>query len=126
MEADSQAMIVRFGQKVGIGHEHLADEGPAVLFASSVVRCQRFKKKINPTRVPIEEKESIQWLDNLKQATTRLNEPEPCVHIGDRKATSTSFSAPRRKLEPISWYERVWIAWVEDGTRTISQEMDDA
>src|SRR5206468_1205738 len=27
------------------------------------------KKKINPTRVPIEEKESVRWLDNIKQTT---------------------------------------------------------
>ena len=27
------------------------------------------KKKINPTRVPIEKKESIRWLENLKQST---------------------------------------------------------
>ena len=26
--------------------------------------CDALKKKINPTRVPIEEKESIRWLEN--------------------------------------------------------------
>ncbi|EIC5980388.1 transposase [Salmonella enterica] len=30
------------------------------------------KRKINPTRVPIEEKESIRWLDNLRQSMTLL------------------------------------------------------
>lgn len=44
------------------------------------------KKKINPTRVPIEEKESIRWLDNLKQSTTLLGDAARCVHIGDREA----------------------------------------
>jgi hypothetical protein len=44
------------------------------------------KKKINPTRVPIEEKESIRWLDNLKQATTLLGDAARCVHIGDRES----------------------------------------
>jgi len=39
------------------------------------------KKKINPTRVPIEEKESIRWLENLKQSTALLGEPERCVHV---------------------------------------------
>jgi hypothetical protein len=29
------------------------------------------KKKINPTRVPIEEKESIRWLTNLRQSTLK-------------------------------------------------------
>jgi hypothetical protein len=44
------------------------------------------KKKINPTRVPIEEKESIRWLDNLKQATNLLGDAARCVHIGDRES----------------------------------------
>jgi hypothetical protein len=28
--------------------------------------CNALKKKINPTRVPIEEKESVRWIDNLR------------------------------------------------------------
>ena len=42
------------------------------------------KRKINPTRVPIEQKESIRWLENLHQSTELLGEPDRCVHIGDR------------------------------------------
>jgi hypothetical protein len=44
------------------------------------------KKKINPTRVPIEEKESIRWLENLKQSTSLLGDAARCVHIGDRES----------------------------------------
>jgi hypothetical protein len=44
------------------------------------------KKKINPTRVPIEKKESIRWLDNLQQSTALLGDPARCVHIGDRES----------------------------------------
>jgi Transposase DNA-binding/Transposase DDE domain len=44
------------------------------------------KKKINPTRVPIEEKESIRWLENLRQSTDLLGNPARCVHIGDRES----------------------------------------
>lgn len=44
------------------------------------------KKKINPTRVPIEEKESIRWLENLKQSTALLAVPQRCVHIGNRES----------------------------------------
>lgn len=29
------------------------------------------KKKINPTRIPIEQKESLRWLENLKQSSTQ-------------------------------------------------------
>ena len=42
------------------------------------------KKRINPTRVPIEEKESVRWLTNLRQSTDLLGAPERCVHITDR------------------------------------------
>ncbi len=48
--------------------------------------CNALKKKINPTRVPIEKKESIRWLENLQQSTALLNDPERCVHIGDRES----------------------------------------
>ena len=44
------------------------------------------KRKINPTRVPIEEKESYRWLENMKQSTDLLAEPGRCVHIGDRES----------------------------------------
>jgi len=44
------------------------------------------KKKINPTRVPIEEKESIRWLENLKQSTELIPDPQRCIHVGDRES----------------------------------------
>jgi len=44
------------------------------------------KRKVNPTRVPIEAKESVRWLENLKQSTNLLAEPSRCVHIGDRES----------------------------------------
>ena len=44
------------------------------------------KRKINPTRVAIEHKESLRWLQNLQQATTLLGAPKRCVHIGDRES----------------------------------------
>jgi hypothetical protein len=44
------------------------------------------KKKINPTRVPIEKKESIRWLENVQQSTELLGDPGRCVHIGDRES----------------------------------------
>jgi Transposase DNA-binding len=44
------------------------------------------KKKVNPTRVPIEKKESIRWLQNVQQSTELLGDPGRCVHIGDRES----------------------------------------
>ncbi|MGA9061063.1 MAG: transposase DNA-binding-containing protein [Terracidiphilus sp.] len=48
--------------------------------------ANRLKRRINPTRVPIEKKESIRWLENLRQSTELLNDPGRCVHIGDRES----------------------------------------
>jgi hypothetical protein len=44
------------------------------------------KRKVNPTRVPIEEKESFRWLENVRQSTALFGEPQRCVHIGDRES----------------------------------------
>src|SRR3569833_1447165 len=46
----------------------------------------RLKRHINPTRVPIEQKESISWLENMAQSTALLGVPQRCVHIGDRES----------------------------------------
>jgi len=43
------------------------------------------KHSVNTTRIPIEEKESIRWLENLKQSTQLAN-PDRCIHIGDRES----------------------------------------
>ena len=44
------------------------------------------KRKVNPTRIPIEEKESVRWVDNLVETTALLSQPSRSVHIGDREA----------------------------------------
>jgi len=44
------------------------------------------KKKINPTWIPIEKKESVRWLENLRQSTQLLDHPGRCIHIGDRES----------------------------------------
>jgi hypothetical protein len=44
------------------------------------------KRTINPTTVPIEDKESVRWLENLAGAAQRLGDPNRCVHVGDREA----------------------------------------
>lgn len=44
------------------------------------------KRTVNPTRVPIEQKESIRWLENLRQSTELLGDASRCIHIGDRES----------------------------------------
>ncbi len=43
------------------------------------------KHTINHTRIPIEQKESIRWLENLEQSTQLVNS-DRCIHIGDRES----------------------------------------
>ena len=43
------------------------------------------KRSVNPTRIPIEEKESFKWLENLRQATALLDRRTDCIHVGDRE-----------------------------------------
>lgn len=49
------------------------------------------KRHINPTRVPIEEKESFRWIENLNQSTNRFGSPDRLVHIADRESDMYEF-----------------------------------
>ena len=86
--------------------------------------CNALKKKINPTRVPIEEKESVRWLENLKQATTLLNEPERRVHIGARESDIYELFCAAQEAETHFLVRTCVDRLAEEGTRTISQEME--
>ena len=44
------------------------------------------KRKVNLTRLPIEGKESIRWLENMRRSTDLLGTPARCVHVGDRES----------------------------------------
>lgn len=44
------------------------------------------RSRINGTRVSIEDKESVRWLNNMLLSCARLGDPARCVHIGDREA----------------------------------------
>ena len=46
----------------------------------------RLKRKVNLTRIPIERKESVRWLRNLKESSALLGDPSRLVHIGDRES----------------------------------------
>jgi Transposase DNA-binding len=43
------------------------------------------KRHINPTRVPIEAKESMRWLENMRSSSAILGDAKRLVHIGDRE-----------------------------------------
>jgi len=59
------------------------------------------KKKINPTRIPIERKESVRWLENLKQSTPLLDHPGLASILLIARVTYTSSSAQHRRSKLI-------------------------
>jgi hypothetical protein len=83
------------------------------------------KKKINPTRVPIEKKESVRWLDNVRQSTELLGDLERCVHVGDRESDIYElFCATREAGTHFVIRTRV-DRLAGDGDHTIADEMDE-
>lgn len=59
----------------------------AIKFWSRAERQGRARaKKIESARLPIEDKESYRWLQNLRHSSDLLAQPERCVHIGDRES----------------------------------------
>jgi hypothetical protein len=83
------------------------------------------KKKINPTRVPIEKKESIRWLDNLKQSTELLNDPGRCVHIGDRESDIYELFCTAQQIGTHFLVRTCVDRLAGDGNHTIAEEMDE-
>jgi hypothetical protein len=81
------------------------------------------KRKINPTRVPIEQKESIRWLDNLRQSTELLDDPGRCVHIGDRESDIYEFFCAAQGIGTHFLIRTCVDRLAGDGGHTISNEM---
>jgi Transposase DNA-binding len=81
------------------------------------------KRKINPTRVPIEEKESFRWLENLKQSTALLGEPQRCVHIGDRESDIYELFCAAQEAGTRFLVRTCVDRLAGDGNQTISAEM---
>lgn len=81
------------------------------------------KKKINPTRVPIEEKESMRWLDNLKQSTQLLGDAARCVHIGDRESDIYELFCTAQEAGTKFLLRTCVDRLAGDGEHTIAHEM---
>jgi hypothetical protein len=74
------------------------------------------KRRINITRMPIEQKESIRWLENMRQSTALLEQPWQCVHIGDRESDIYELfceAQRRNRQRPTFWFAPVWTVWRE-------------
>ena len=81
------------------------------------------KRKVNPTRIPIEQKESIRWLENLKGATELLGEPARCVHVGDRESDIYELFCTAREAKTFFLVRTCVDRLAEGGGTTISEVM---
>ncbi len=81
------------------------------------------KRTVNPTRIPIEQKESVRWLENLTQSTELLGDPSRCVHIGDREADIYELFCTARQAETQVLVRTCVDRLAEDGDTTISRVM---
>lgn len=79
--------------------------------------------KICATRVPIETKESVRWLENLRQSTALLEQAGRCVHIGDRESDIYELFCAAQE-EGTHFLVRTCVdRLARDGTVTIAKEM---
>ncbi len=83
------------------------------------------KKKINPTRIPIEKKESIRWLENLKQSTELLDDPGRCVHVGDRESDIYELFCAAQEVRTHILVRTCVDRLAGDGDHTMADEMDE-
>ena len=81
------------------------------------------KRKINPTRVPIEQKESMRWLDNLRLSTELAAAPERCVHVGDRESDIYELYCLAEELGTGFLVRSCVDRLAEDGGTTIAKVM---
>ncbi len=86
----------------------------------------QLKRRINPTRVPIEAKESVRWLDNLRQSVALLGQPDRCVHVGDRESDIYELYCLAKDLGTHFVVRTVVDRLAGNGDHTVKTEMHEA
>ena len=79
--------------------------------------------KVNPTRIPIEQEESVRWPENLEQSTGLLADPSRCVHIGDREGDIFELPCAAREAGTDFLVRTCVDRLASDGGMTITKEM---
>ena len=81
------------------------------------------KRAVNPTRVPIEGKESTRWLDSLRGSVDLLGDPGRCIHVGDRESDIYELFCLARDLGTHFIVRTCVDRLAGDGDRTVAAEM---
>ena len=82
------------------------------------------KRSVNPTRVPIEQKESMRWLENIRQSTRLLSEATRCVHIGDRESDIYELFCAANEERTHFLVRTCANRLAKTGTTTVAEEME--
>ncbi len=85
--------------------------------------CNQLKKRINPTRIPIEEKESYRRLDTVRQSTALVEQPQCCVHIADRESDIYELFCTAQAIRTHFLLRTCVDRLAGDGKHTIAAEM---
>lgn len=85
--------------------------------------CTALKRHVNPTRVPIEEKESYRWLENTRESSALLGEPGRCIHVGDRESDIFELFCTAHDLGRHFLVRTCVDRLAGDGQHTIDDEM---
>ena len=88
--------------------------------------CNARKRKINPTRVPIEEKESARWIENIQPSAALISRPADGVHIGDREADIYELFAAAAELGTRFLVRTCVDRLIEDGSRAVAAALDES
>ena len=75
--------------------------------------------------MPIEEKESYRWLENLRQSTALFGDPQRCVHIGDRESDIYELFCTAQDVGTHFLIRTCVDRLAGDGGQTIDDEMDE-
>ena len=81
------------------------------------------KRKVNQTRVPIETKESMRWLENMRASTSLLGNAERLIHIGDRENDIYEFYCATQELGTHFVVRTCVNRLAGDGKHTVATEM---
>ncbi len=83
------------------------------------------KHSVNMTRIPIEKKESIRWLENVRQSTANLGDAVRCVHIGDRESDIYELFCECESLDTRFVFRTCVDRRSGDGQQTVAEVMEE-
>ncbi|WP_226951520.1 IS4/Tn5 family transposase DNA-binding protein [Rhizobium terrae] len=84
------------------------------------------KKKVNLTRLPIEEKESFRWLQNMRESIALFGDGARCIHVGDRESDIYELFCMAHELGTHFLVRTCVDRLAGDGEHTIAAEMNEA